>query len=138
MDRPNFTIEEGIKMQDEHLAEWKLKLKEEVYNFLFLRAKRDNGNAKDGYDIFRGQDILNFVINYKPMKLWRYTNSTETIWCSFDTGEVEAYDYKEAKQKAIAQIEKDLKEVNELLKGHTIEMNLYEIEVEDITHEKRD
>lgn len=71
------------------------------------------------------------------IRLWRYTNSTEIIWCSFDCGEVEAYTEEEALKKAKIRIESDLKIVNILLKniGYTIEMNLDEIDIVDITNE---
>lgn len=135
------SIEDGIKVQDEQLADWESKLNKVVYDALFKYAKKDNDKALSGFDIVRGQNLATFVQNYRFLKTWRYTNSTETIWCNFDCGEVEAYDYVEAKKKAIAKIESDLAQANFLLKpfGHTIEMNLVEIEVWDITHEtKRD
>lgn len=133
------SVEDGIKIQDENLADWKLKLNKEVYDALFKYAKKDNEKARSGFDIARGQTLTTFVQNFKFLKTWRYTNSTNTIWCSFDCGEVEAYDYTEAKKKAINKIESDLAQANFLLKsfGFTIEMNLDEIDLEDITHETK-
>lgn len=132
------SIEDGIKIQDEHLADWELKLNKEVYDELFKYAKKDNDKAFSGFDITRGQDLSSFVQNYKFLKVWRYKNSTETIWCSFDTGEVKAYTYEEAKRKALDKIKLDLAQANFLMKsfGFTIEMNLYEIEVYEVTNEK--
>lgn len=128
------SIEEGIKIQDEHLADWELKLNKKVYDALLKYAKKDNEKAKTGFDIVRGQSLATFVQNFKFIKKWGYRNSTEVIWCSFDSGEVEAYDYVEAKKKAISKIESELAQANFLLKsfGFTIEMNLGEIEVWDI------
>ena len=83
------TLAEGIRVQKDHLLDWKLKLNDEVYKALEKHALSTNHKAKSGSDICRGVSLSNFVLNYKPLKLWRYTNSTNTIWCSFDCGENE-------------------------------------------------
>jgi hypothetical protein len=67
--------------------------------------------------------------------IWKYNNSTNIIWTSFDCGEVEAETKEEAYQKAKKQIEYDLKKANDALAhcditdGFTIEMNLDKIEI---------
>ncbi len=67
--------------------------------------------------------------------IWKYNNSTNTIWTSFDFGEVEADTKEEALQKAKKQIEYDLKKANDALAhcditdGFEISMDLSQIEV---------
>jgi len=64
-----------------------------------------------------------------------YTNSTNTIWTSFDCGEVEANNHHEALIKAEAELQVKLDIVNAALaanpetRGVTIEMNMDNIEV---------
>ncbi len=62
----DLTIERGIEIQNEHLAQWKDKLIPEAYNDLELFAKEKNNLAKDGYQIRRGNDLTVFVCNWKP------------------------------------------------------------------------
>lgn len=67
--------------------------------------------------------------------IWEYNNSTNTIWTSFDFGEVEADTKEEALQKAKDKLEYDLEKCNDALKncditnGFKIEMDLSQIEV---------
>lgn len=67
---------------------------------------------------------------------WKYSNSTNTIWTSFDYGEVEAETYKEAYEKAVIELKYNLHKVNEVLASadvtstFTIDMNFEQIEVE--------
>ena len=59
-----FTVKEGLEIQAKHLAFWKAILKPEYYNQ--LKAEADKRNAKgysSGYDVFRGTDLVNFVMN---------------------------------------------------------------------------
>lgn len=71
------------------------------------------------------------------IKVWDYSNSTETIWTTFDYGTVEAETEEEAKEKAITEIKNELKKVNEILTKHgyqsdgdrTIEMSFTDIQV---------
>ncbi len=62
--RPEFTIEEGINIQTEHLRLWKAVLKFEVYEALEEYAKRNNNEAKTGYDICRGTSLDCYINNY--------------------------------------------------------------------------
>ena len=48
-------------------------------------------------------------------KTWEYSVSTQTLWTSFDYGEVEAKTREEALEKAIAKLNYDFKKVNEIL-----------------------
>lgn len=59
-----FTVEQGIAVQREHLAEWKTILKSKVYKALEQYATENNDEARDGYDIRRGNTLDNFVSNY--------------------------------------------------------------------------
>lgn len=67
--------------------------------------------------------------------IWEYSNSTNTIWTSFDYGTVEADTREEALKKAKKQLEYDLKKANDALahcditNRFKIEMNLDQIEI---------
>jgi len=58
------SVEEGIKIQTEQLAEWKQLLLPHVYEYLEKRAVKDNHLAKDGFSIRRGSDLSCDVSNY--------------------------------------------------------------------------
>jgi hypothetical protein len=62
------SIEEGIQIQNEHLQEWKIILKENVYEELVKWATSTNGEAKTGYDIRRGSKLDNWIGNYSRFK----------------------------------------------------------------------
>ena len=67
--------------------------------------------------------------------IWEYTVSTNTIWTSFDFGEVEADTLGEAIQKAKDEVKSKLDKVNiaisqcDITYGMTIDINLDNIEV---------
>lgn len=69
---------------------------------------------------------------------WKYQLTTNTIWTSFDYGEVEADLIEEAREKAIKEIEYNLKKVNDALnhcqitEDFTIEMDFSQIEIEPV------
>jgi hypothetical protein len=58
------SVEKGIQIQQQHLFEWKRVLKEDVYRELALWTMEKNLEAKNGYDIRRGNDLSNWVGNY--------------------------------------------------------------------------
>jgi hypothetical protein len=70
------------------------------------------------------------------MKKYRYNISTNTIWTSFDYGEVEAENLEEAREKAIEKLKYDVKKCNDAFKycditqGFEIEMDYKQVEVE--------
>ena len=57
------TVEQGIKIQQEHLQQWKTVLKPEVYDKLEKWALLTNNEARTGYEIRRGTDLSNYVQN---------------------------------------------------------------------------
>ena len=63
------------------------------------------------------------------MKKYEYSVSTNTIWASFDYGEVEAQDIEQAKKLAIEKLRYDFKKANDALehcditKGFTLNFN---------------
>lgn len=57
-------IEEGIKVQKRHLADWKKLLKKSVYLDLVAEAEKQNLTVTTGYNVFRGVDITNYLENY--------------------------------------------------------------------------
>lgn len=63
--RPEFSVEDGIKIQRAQLNHWKSVLKEHVYNELERFATKNNHMAKTGYEICRGSEMDAFVHNYK-------------------------------------------------------------------------
>jgi hypothetical protein len=64
MTTKELSVEKGIEIQQRHLAEWKIVLKENVYNELVLWTMEKNLEAKTGYDIRRGSDLSTWVRNY--------------------------------------------------------------------------
>jgi hypothetical protein len=64
MTNQELSVERGIQIQNEHLAQWKKVLKENVYNELVEWATSTNGEAKTGYDIRRGQYLSSWVDTY--------------------------------------------------------------------------
>jgi hypothetical protein len=63
------TVEQGIQIQNEQLADWKKVLKEEVYRELALWTMETNLEAKTGYDIRWGYDLSSWVQNYSIDKI---------------------------------------------------------------------
>jgi hypothetical protein len=65
------------------------------------------------------------------MKKYSYLLSTNTIWTSFDYGEVEANSYEEAEEKAIIELKKELEKCNNALKviGFEVSMDFTQIEL---------
>ena len=57
------TVEQGIKIQQEHLQQWGTVLKQEVYDKLEKWALLTNNEARTGYEIRRGTDLSNYVQN---------------------------------------------------------------------------
>ena len=62
-DRPEFTIEKGIEVQDEQLSEWKQVLKPRMWKRLETHVKSTNHLAKTGYDIVRGTSMYEYIVN---------------------------------------------------------------------------
>jgi hypothetical protein len=58
-----FSKEEGIKIQTEHLEQWKSVLAEEPWKMLKELVTKGNDEAVDGFDITRGMDIDNIIHN---------------------------------------------------------------------------
>lgn len=68
-----FTYEDGLSIQAMDLAKWKKKLSAECYCDLEFRCKKANeyltpSEKVDGLKVFRGQDLTEFVLNWKPAK----------------------------------------------------------------------
>lgn len=58
----NFTRENGIKIQTDQLQIWESVLKEEAFIKLQKEVQSTNGEAEDGFDICRGEEIDNILI----------------------------------------------------------------------------
>lgn len=59
-----FSVEDGIKVQSEQLAQWKKLLQPKVYKDLEKWATEHNDKAESGNQIVRGTDMDNFIGNY--------------------------------------------------------------------------
>jgi hypothetical protein len=72
------------------------------------------------------------------MKKYQYSLTTNTIWTSFDYGEVEANSIEEATEKAIEKLKYDLAKTNDILNscdptiGFTIDMDFSQIEITEL------
>lgn len=63
-----FTVEAGLKMQREHLAEWEQRLSAKCWNALVAEVRiQNNRKLETGFDVFRGQDITSFVASWRPL-----------------------------------------------------------------------
>jgi hypothetical protein len=63
---PQFSIEEGLKVQAHNLEFWKTVLKKKYYNKLVLSVQIEQSERppmKDGFDVVRGSDISSIVQN---------------------------------------------------------------------------
>lgn len=59
----SFTLEEALKIQEEHLQKWELILKPDVAAKLRAKVLATNVGVTRPYDICRGTAILDFVLN---------------------------------------------------------------------------
>jgi hypothetical protein len=64
MRENEFTIEDAIEIQRDHLSRWKSILIPEAYEALEEYALRNNHKAESGYDICRGHQLDNYIGNY--------------------------------------------------------------------------
>jgi hypothetical protein len=75
-------------------------------------------------------------LKLKIMKKYTYNNSTNTIWTSFDFGDVEADNLEQAREKAIEKLQYDTRKCNDALnhcdntQGFFVEMDYSQVEVE--------
>lgn len=59
-----FTVDKGLEVQAHQLFRWKSILKPEKYEKLQLHIAEENGKVmKNGYEVFRGTSIDNWVHN---------------------------------------------------------------------------
>jgi hypothetical protein len=63
MTNKELTIFDGINIQNDHLTYWRKILKPEIYSTLEKWAKSTNNEAKSGYDIRRGDNLTNWIVN---------------------------------------------------------------------------
>lgn len=68
MKQHNFPIEMGFKYQNEELARWEKLLKPEYFERLKAHVEVENESLtpeSTGYDVYRGNDFLNFILNIR-------------------------------------------------------------------------
>lgn len=61
-----FTLADGLKIQQQQLNQWKSIMKASIYDKLLLYViimNRNCANDETGYNVFRGEDIDGFVHN---------------------------------------------------------------------------
>jgi hypothetical protein len=66
--RKPFTLEAGLWVQQENLEFWASVLKPAVFTVLAEAVFEENNKLRpdaDGYDVWRGQSLNEFVLNYK-------------------------------------------------------------------------
>lgn len=66
--KPQFTIQDGLDLQESHLNQWKRKLNTQTYKALANECFERNKLLSDkdtGFQVFRGQDLTTFVLNYQ-------------------------------------------------------------------------
>lgn len=65
-----FTIDQGLNVQQDQLKRWKPKLNENLYKDLEAWCQEDasKGLYRDGYDVPRGNTFDNFIGNWEPPK----------------------------------------------------------------------
>ncbi len=78
------------------------------------------------------------IIEVEPVnRLWNYSLSTNTVWTSFDHGQVQATSYDEAIELATAKLKYDLQKANEILAscdptlGFVIDMDFKDLCVDE-------
>ena len=63
---PILTLDEGLEIQKQQLVRWSMLLKPSIQAMLEAEAVRQNrtlNNRCSGYDVWRGCDMQNFVLN---------------------------------------------------------------------------
>lgn len=69
MSKPTFDLVAGLLVQTEALSRWNQLLQPHVMNAVLREAMSQNAqlNANsDGYAVWRGQSIDEFIQNYRP------------------------------------------------------------------------
>ena len=63
MKDQEFTLEQGLKIQEDQLKQWQKIMKPEVYDKLKVYIVASNKTAKTGNDVLRGYTIQNWISN---------------------------------------------------------------------------
>lgn len=102
---------------------------------------RDNDTLYVGVDDIQ-LELAHFEINFQAREweennpegedtkhLYGFTISTNTLWTSFDHGEVEAVDFEQANKLAIAELKKRFGEVNKIIHPMSIDFEPSQVQV---------
>lgn len=81
----NFTVEDGIEIQDRQLKEWKSVLKPKVYKVVHSLVKEKNVDLLDGFSVCRGIEIDTIVNNQMIRNNDTRRESKETTGTSIPT-----------------------------------------------------
>lgn len=141
-------IDSFIQSLDQELiAKWYKKLEKKVAKDVIENSECysiDAANNLEWKDVSVQEWMENYFSNkivkaYKKAekngqtkKKYSYSVSTNTIWTSFDCGEVYAYNKEEARELAEQQLEKDFALANKVLRENTkgFEVNYCSSEIE--------
>jgi hypothetical protein len=66
--RKPFSLNAGLDVQQDNLEFWESVLQPVVFTSLVEAAIEENNKLRpcdDGYDVWRGQSLVEFVLNYK-------------------------------------------------------------------------
>ena len=76
MDKKEFSIADGIAVQQEQMKLYKLILNQETYDWLEEECRKANDRLVEGIDnghsVLRGTDVQNLLFNYGSQKLHGY------------------------------------------------------------------
>lgn len=76
MDKKEFSIADGIAVQQEQMKLYKLILNQETYDWLEEECRKDNDRLVEGidngYSVLRGTDVQNLLFNYGSRLLHGY------------------------------------------------------------------
>jgi hypothetical protein len=79
MEQNKFSVEDGIRVQQEQLNHWEKILTTTAFKALVKFAERKNTTAKDGFEITRGSDLSVFLSNYaRKVKVEKFVECLPT------------------------------------------------------------
>jgi hypothetical protein len=77
--RHTLSLQDGLRIQNSQMDEWRKKLNYRCFKSLNAKVQEANfslGDHSTGFDVFRGTDIEQFVLNWKPQDYVGTGNST--------------------------------------------------------------
>lgn len=125
--------------------DWLLEVVEKIKNIVLLKGITFTNQLIAGLITVNKEAVYNAVVEFIKwynlqlnIKKWNYSCTTNTIWTSFDYGEVEAETYEEAYEKALERLKYDVEKVNHVLQSadvtaeYSIEFDYSQLSIEEI------